>query len=182
MYINSVFFKCCFYSFGSIFFYPFRIEIFGSQQNEAIASHPRCYERQQDILDPLHYLPLLLQRPGALEHAKPIRQWRTSWPKVYEQLLAHLQQQWPDGRGVREFVQILQLHRHHPAALIEQAVSQALQYHCAHVDGVKLCLNQLLYPNPEPIALDLSDQPKLLHIGQQPIQLSCYDQLLAGGG
>ena len=95
--------------------YPFRIKIFGTQQSDPIAVHPRCYERKQDILDPLHYLPLLVQRPGALEHAKPIRQWRATWPRVYEQLLEHLQQQWPDGRGVREFIQILQLHRQHPA-------------------------------------------------------------------
>ena len=161
--------------------YPFRIKIFGTQQSDPIAVHPRCYERKQDILDPLHYLPLLVQRPGALEHAKPIRQWRATWPRVYEQLLEHLQQQWPDGRGVREFIQILQLHRQHPAPLIEQAVTQAWHYNCAHLDGVKLCLNHLLHPTPEQVTLDLTDRPKLVNVGNQPVQLSCYDQLLAGG-
>jgi hypothetical protein len=161
--------------------YPFQIEIFGSQQSEPIAVHPRCYDRKQDILDPLHYLPLLVQRPGALEHAKPVRQWRATWPQVYEQLLARLQQQWPEGRGVREFIRILQLHRHHPASLIEQAVKQAWQYNCAHLDGVKLCLNQLLHPGPQPTTLDLTHQPTLVKVGHQPVQLSCYDQLLAGG-
>ena len=116
-----------------------------------------------------------------MEHAKPIRQWRASWPRVYEQLLEHLQQQWPEGRGVREFIQVLQLHRDHPARLIEQAVEQALQYHCAHRDGVKLCLQQLLQPEPELTQLDLTDQPRLLTVGHQPVQLSCYDQLLSGG-
>jgi hypothetical protein len=54
--------------------YPFRIDIL--HLDDVIASHPRCYERKQDILDPLHYLPLLEQRPGAFDHAKPIRRWR----------------------------------------------------------------------------------------------------------
>jgi hypothetical protein len=47
--------------------YPFRIHILCLE--EVIASHPRCYDRQQDVLDPLHYLPLLEQRPGAFDHA-----------------------------------------------------------------------------------------------------------------
>jgi hypothetical protein len=51
--------------------YPFEVEIL--HRGEVLARHPRCYERNQDILDPLHYLPLLVQRPGAFEHAQTIR-------------------------------------------------------------------------------------------------------------
>jgi transposase len=51
--------------------YPFEVEIL--HRGEMLARHPRCYERNQDILDPLHYLPLLVQRPGAFEHAQTIR-------------------------------------------------------------------------------------------------------------
>jgi hypothetical protein len=32
-----------------------------------IASHPRSYERGAVIYEPLHYLPLLEQKPGALD-------------------------------------------------------------------------------------------------------------------
>jgi len=70
--------------------YPFRIGIL--YMNDVIASHPRCYGKKQDILDPLHYLPLVEQRPGAFDHAKPIRRWRESWPPAYEQLLARLRE------------------------------------------------------------------------------------------
>jgi transposase len=156
--------------------YPFRIDIL--YLDEVLAQHPRCYDRQQDVLDPLHYLPLLEQRPGAFEHAKPIRRWREGWPPVYECLLVRLQEQWPEGRGVREFVRILKLHRQHPTALVQQAVEQALSYGCAHSDGVELCLRQLLDQDPPPIALDLADQPRLAGIGSQPPDLACYEQLL----
>jgi len=161
--------------------YPFEVKIYRPDENKAIAVHARCYGHQQDILEPLHYLPLLAQRPGALNHAKPIRQWRSSWPAVYEQLLAEMQRRQPDGAGVRQFIKVLQLHQHHPAELIEQAITQALEHHCPHLDGVQLCLRQLLQPAPNPVTLDLSDQPKLVAVGQQPLHLEHYDHLLAGG-
>jgi transposase len=160
--------------------YPFRVEIFRPGEAQPIACHPRCYGHKQDVFDPLHYLSLLLKRPGAFNYAKPIRRWREQWPAIYEQLLAQLQQHWPDGRGVREFIGILQLHQHYPLDLIEQAVQQALHYQCAHLDGVKLCLRQLLEPAQPPASLDLSQHPRLAQIGQQPTSLAAYDQLLEG--
>ena len=156
--------------------YPFHIDIL--YLDRVIASHRRCYDRQQDILDPLHYLPLLEQRPGAFEHAKPIRRWREEWPPVYERLLARLREQWPEGRGVREFVRILRLHEQHPASLVQQAVEQALAYGCTHTDGVELCLHQLLHQDPPVMVLDLADQPRLVGVGSQPPDLACYEQLL----
>lgn len=161
--------------------YPFEVKIYRPDEPQAVAVHARSYGQHQDILEPLHYLPLLIQRPGALNHAKPIRQWRSSWPAVYEQLLAELQRRQPEGAGVRQFVKVLQLHQHHPAELVEQAVSQALAHHCPHFDGVQLCLRQLLQPEPSPVRLDLSEHPRLEAVGQQPLSLERYDQLLTGG-
>jgi transposase len=156
--------------------YPFRIDIL--HLNEVIASHPRCYDREQDILDPLHYLPLLEQRPGAFDHAKPIRHWRKSWPLVYERLLAQLRSRWPDGRGVREFVRILKLHQDHPADLVTQAVGQALKYGCAHADGVQLCLRQLMHPESPLAPIDLTQWPELEVVTIPAPDLQHYDQLL----
>ncbi len=161
--------------------YPFEVKIYRLDEKEALAVHPRCYGQQQDILQPLHYLPLLVQRPGAFNHAKPLRQWRASWPAVYERLLAELQQQQSGGPGVRQFIRVLQLHQQYPADLIEQAVTQALQYHCPHADGVELCLRQLLPSEPAPVSLDVSHNPKLQEVGQQPLSLIRYNQLLPGG-
>jgi transposase len=161
--------------------YPFEIKIYRPDEPTAVAVHARCYGQQQDILEPLHYLPLLARRPGALHHAKPIRQWRSSWPAVYEQLLAELERRQPDGAGVRQFIQVLQLHQHYPAEVVEQAVSQALAHHCPHLDGVQLCLRQLVQAEPPQVSLDLRDHPKLRVVGQQPLRLRDYDQLLKGG-
>jgi transposase len=159
--------------------YPFQIAILAQQK--VLAQHPRCYDREQDIIDPLHYLPLLAQRPGAFEHAKPIRAWRAHWPLAYTRLLNRLRDQEREGRGVREFVRILQLHQIHPAALLSQAIELALQYGCIDQEGVLLCLHQIQHPSPPRAALDLTDQPHLAHVGAQPLDLHRYDRLLPGG-
>jgi hypothetical protein len=143
-----------------------------------LAVHERCYEREQDIFDPLHYLPLFEQRPGAFNHAKPMQEWRSRWPAVYEEALKGLQERWPEGEGVREFIAILQLHRTYPAAEIEKAVESALRYGTLHRDGVILCLNQLMDPEPEVQRLDLDQHPQLRDVGVQAVNLAQYEELL----
>jgi transposase len=155
--------------------YPFRVDVLYLE--DIIASHVRYYGRNQDVFNPLHYLPLLEQRPGAFQHTKPVRRWRETWPPAYERLLAKLQ---TDGQGVREFVRILRLHEKHPAHVVEQAVAQALEYGCIHADGVELCLRQLLRPETTAVALDLAGHPKLSSDVERP-DLHCYEQLLVAG-
>lgn len=156
--------------------FPFRVDVL--HLKEVIASHPRCYGRNQDMVDPLHYLPLLAQRPGAFQHAKPIRRWRETWPVAFEQLFNHLTEPGSDGRGVREFIAVLQLCRRYPEPLVEQAVRQALVYGCGHADGVELCLRQLVNPDVRVPSLDLADSPAWAALGTQPLNLHRYDQLL----
>jgi transposase len=160
--------------------YAFRVEIL--READVIARHARCYGHGQDIFDPLHYLALLAQRPGAFDYAKPIRVWRERWPDSYEQALNELRHCWPDGRGVREFIQILQLHQTYPADLIAQAIQTALTYGCVHYEGVRLCLNQLLMPQQLPLPLDLAaaQLAPLNQAGTQPLDIQSYDQLLGG--
>jgi len=155
--------------------YPFRVEILSLSQ--VVAEHPRCFEREQDILNPLHYLGLLEQRPGAFEYAVPIRRWRQSWPASYEQLLATLRQDKPDGKGVREFIAILKLHRNYPEEMVILAVRDAVAMGAPHLDGIQLCLRQLISPTLTPPSLELT-HPKLAAVGNQPIHLEQYNQLL----
>ncbi len=160
--------------------YPFTVEVINPSTQRVIASHPRSYNHKQDICNPVHYLALLEQRPGAFEHARPIRQWRAQWPAAYNILLERLIEALPDGRGVRDFVRILGLHRTHPAREIERAVEDALAHGCAHLDGVVLCLHRIQHPDQPVAALDLTAQPNLAHLselGCQPLNLAQYDAL-----
>jgi transposase len=158
--------------------FPFRIEVLHLDQ--VIVSHPRCFGREEDVLDPLHYLEILEQRPGAFDYTAPMKRWRERWPPVYETLLEQLREKWPEGRGVREFIRILRLHREYKADLIEKAVRQALDIGCAHFDGVSLCLRRIDQPEEMPGLLDLQEFPGLIEVGKQPVDLGVYDQLLAG--
>jgi transposase len=158
--------------------FPFEVHIVRTGETAPIAIHSRSYERGVEVIDPLHYLPLLHQRPGAFEHAKPLRQWRETWPPVFETLLAHLQQKWPDGRGTREFIGILYLHREHAQPVLVEAIEWALAHHCAHLDGIKLHLTQLALGEPTFAPADLSAHPQLQPIGAQVVSSGAYDVLM----
>jgi transposase len=162
--------------------FAFRIEVLVTDEARVIASHPRSYAQHQDICEPQHYLPLLLQRPGAFEHAMPMRQWRTTWPAAYDTLQARLCEGHPDGSGVREFLRVLGLHETYAAADIEQAVKQALACGSAHFEGVKLCLHRLQHPEQAITLLPATQQPRLPSLewtGVKAADLKCYDQLLS---
>jgi transposase len=157
--------------------HPFRVEILLGK--EVIATHPRCFGREQDVLNPLHYLNLLEQRPGAFEHAKPLRYWRKHWPKDYDRLLEALRTRLPEGRGVKEFIAVLKLHQEHPADQIQQAVHDALELGAASLDGVRLCLRQLQTSQPPFPALEAERFANLAAFGNQPVNLQQYDRLAA---
>jgi len=161
--------------------YPFTIGIFDGEQK--LASHRRCYGREQDVFDPLHYLPLIEKKPGSFDYVKPIKRWRADWPPAYHQMLGVLRESWPDGKGVQEFVRILMFHEHYEAEQMEQAVERALAYGCVHRDGVLYCLHEIAKESEaaDQISakpLDLSDRPDLDAVGNQPVDLARYEKLL----
>jgi phosphoglycolate phosphatase-like HAD superfamily hydrolase len=155
--------------------YPFPIELLSN--HGVLARHERCFGQKQDVFDPLHYVVLLEQRPGALEYAKPLRHWRQDWPASSHLLLRRLREQWPEGRGVKALVQGLRVHQQYPARQLEQAVEQAITSGCAHFDGVKHCLEHLGQEADRAPLLALTDRPHLALVGTQPLDLHWYDQL-----
>ena len=159
--------------------HPFHVEII--VEHQVIARHERCYGRKQDILEPLHYLPLLAQRPGAFEHAKPLRQWRAQWPAPYETLLAALKADaQSESQAIRAFVSVLGLHQEHPAELVQQAIEMALADGIPHPQGVLFCLHKGQDATPSLPTLSLDDWPQLAEVGRQPLHLDQYNQLLSG--
>ena len=42
---------------------------------DVIARHPRSYERDDMVFDPLHYLPLIERKIGSLDQAAPLEGW-----------------------------------------------------------------------------------------------------------
>jgi hypothetical protein len=73
---------------------------------EAIARHPRCYEREDFVFDPLHYLALIEQKVNALDQAAPLAGWQL--PEEFVTLRRLLEARM-GKQGKREFVQVLRL-------------------------------------------------------------------------
>ena len=73
---------------------------------EVIARHPRSYRQDDFVFDPVHYLPLLERKPGALDQAAPLAGWKL--PEEFGRLRRLLESRM-GRRGKREFVQVLRL-------------------------------------------------------------------------
>ena len=144
---------------------------------KTVASHPRSYERGKDVLDPYHYLPVLLRKPRAFHQARPVRAY--AWPPAFRQALACLEERYPDGRGVKEYVRILALKEQVGERRLSEALDLALRYRCVGFDAVRHLLHQTESPWQQP--LPLAALPLGLAAFAVPARdLSQYNRLLAG--
>jgi len=73
---------------------------------EVIARHPRSYEREDFVFNPLHYLALIEQKTNALDQAAPLADWKL--PEEFATLRRLLEARM-GKKGKREFVQVLRL-------------------------------------------------------------------------
>jgi len=146
------------------------VEIFYQRKN--IARHERLYGNNKWKLNPDHYLDLLETRPGAFEAARPIRQWRASWPQCLEEFLEKLKSVHGHTAGIKEFIGVLQLYRQHRPDDVQAAVELAIEHKLGSSEGVK---HILLYSEADYIPAPLSGWPQL-----PAPDTACYGQL--GGG
>ena len=115
--------------------YPFQIEII--QQEKVIAKHQRCYGRYQELFNPVHYLRLLEQKPGAFLQAKPLSGWQL--PKIFEEFYAGLKQRIPE-KATREYIHTLRLLEDFSVSEVTAAVEKALSLQTYQSDAVRLFL------------------------------------------
>lgn len=102
-----------------------------------IAIHERLYGNNKWSLHPEHYLELIKQRPLSFNSARPIRQWRKSWPEAYNRLLARFCEAQGETKGIKDFISVLMLHKDYQAPDVETAVELALQCNVSFSEGVR---------------------------------------------
>ncbi|UCG04844.1 MAG: IS21 family transposase [Desulfobacterales bacterium] len=154
----------------NVVLYVDRVEIFyGSKK---IASHQRLYSNNKWSLDPEHYLELIQQRPQAFDSARPIRQWRKSWPICLERLLDRFCQKQGSTKGIKEFISVLMLYKDHAGADIQSAVEKALLANVSCSEAVEHILKSA---DNDPAFAPLSNWQSL----PSP-DVSIYEQI--GGG
>ena len=123
---------------------------------EIIARHPRCYDREDMIFDPVHYLPLIEQKIGALDQAAPLAEW--DLPAEF-QTLRRLMEARMIKAGRREYVQVLRLLESFGMEDLHAAIKTALRMGAVGFDAIKhLVLCQV---EKRPPKLDLNVYPYL---------------------
>jgi transposase len=124
--------------------------------SEVIARHPRSYEREDMIFNPLHYLALLEQKTNALDQAAPLVGWKLpeGFPELRRLMEARL-----GKKGKRECVQVLRLLETFTLAEVERAIQEALRMRTISFDAVKHLL--LCHIERRPARLDLENYPHL---------------------
>ncbi len=111
-------------------------------QGRCVARHERCYERQQKVLELVHYLDALTKKPGAFAGSTALEQCRAQgrWPASYDQFWGVLKQRQGRESGTRAMIDVLLLGREHDPVRVRQAVEEALQLGCSDVGAVRYLL------------------------------------------
>ena len=142
---------------------------------EVIARHLRSYARDDFVFDPLHYLPLLEQKTGALDQAAPLVGWEL--PKEFA-VLRRLLESRMGQRGKREFAQVLRLLENFRKQEVHSAVGDALRLGAVSFDAVKHLM--LCKIEGRPPRLDMELYPYLPRANVTTTSTRDYMTLLAG--
>ncbi len=118
-----------------VLLYTDRIEIFIGAKKQA--SHERLYGNNKWQLKPDHYLELIRQRPMAFNSARPIRQWRQSWPQSLHMLLERFCRAQGETKGIKDFIGVLLLYRDHKAGEVDAAVELSAENNISTSEGVR---------------------------------------------
>lgn len=140
-------------------------------RDKIIATHKRDYDKHQEHLNPLHYLPALEKKWRAFDQARPLKGWQLSpiFESYHQILKAQL------SRGTREYIKILRLLENYSERIVSQAIEEAIHYKIYSYDGVvQLLRRKIEVPKPPP--MDLTSKSHLTDF--ETIPVPCLDQYL----
>jgi transposase len=136
-----------------------------------IARHQRCWGREQQVFDPVHYLSLLDRKPGSLDHARPFAGWDLG--EDFAALRRRLEAQREEG--TREYIRVLMLLRDYPLGRVAIAVQHALRWTAPTSDAIR----QWLIPSerPELKTFHLAGREHLCGVKVAVTDLGAYGRL-----
>lgn len=144
------------------------------KQDRVIAEHARLWDREAIAFEPLHYLELLERKPGALDYARPLSEWKL--PESFQHLRTRLEED-AQSAGTREFIRVLQLLEKHSAKKVSEAIDKALRLPRCNRDVVA----QYLYADEPftPPTFRLEGREHLQGVVVQSPDLTAYRELIA---
>ncbi len=149
------------------------IEVY--RQDHLIAKHRRCWDRERQIFDPMHYLELLERKPGALDHARPLEDWHL--PQCFTSYRQCLETH--RDNGTKEYIQILLLFRKYSIPQIAKAITKALNYRIYSYDAIQQFL--LTAEDYAFTTFSLAGREHLRRITVNTTKVSSYSSLASGG-
>ncbi len=143
---------------------------------EIIARHPRSWDKEDFIFDPLHYLALLEQKTNAMDQAAPLAGWEL--PGAFATLRRLLEARM-GKKGKREFVQVLRLMETFALNDVDAGVRSALERGTIGFDAVKHLV--LCRIERRPPRLDMTVYPYLPKAHVAATSATDYMALLSPG-
>jgi len=124
---------------------------------EIIAEHPRFFGRDRTIYAPWHYLPVLVNKPGALRNGAPFQHW--DLPISLARLRRKLGS---DNDGDRRFVRVLAAVLTDGLEAVDSAAREALDTGAISDDVVLNILSRRREP-PGAVSIDTPEDLALMH-------------------
>lgn len=125
------------------------------QDGRIVGQHARAFGRGKTIYDPLHYIPVLARKPGALRNGAPFKEW--DLPIATRRVQRKLERQ---PGGDRQMVEILAAVLTDGIEAVEAACAEALS-HNVHSAGVVLNILARHREPPPPLTITTPDALRL---------------------
>jgi hypothetical protein len=144
-----------------------RVELYYDRQ--LLKTYERSYGRHQEIADWKQYLPVLLRKPGAVEHTRFFDQ----MPKLWQEYLRSVK-----GKERKSALLLLsEIVSDGNEALCDEALELAGEYGKLEYDNIRACYLFISKLENHPQPLELTAKPPLLNYCPD---LSVYDSLTGG--
>ena len=155
--------------------YVGRVEI--CRADRRIAVHERLWVKGGVRMDPVHYLALLEEKPGALDDARALQGW--DLPGCFAVLRRRLETE-REGEGTREYIRVLRLLEKHSMKSLTRAVEKGLR--CGAL--IRDAIAQYLIPQEDwrRTSFCLDGREHLRRVKVAATDVSAYSALLGGGG
>jgi transposase len=142
-------------------------------EDKLIARHDRCWDREQTLYNPIHYLALLERKPGGFDYAKPLESWHL--PDCFDLLRRRLESD--EKHGTRGFIRVLRLLEKQTLEQLTDAVEYALDIDVIDPDSIRVILDHRADRPTELFKLD--GRPHLAGVRVAVTDLSGYASLLS---
>jgi hypothetical protein len=142
-------------------------------EDRLVARHQRCWQREQYLFEPIHYLALLERKPGGFDYARPLEHWNL--PECYALLRRRLEAADP-RYGTRSFIRVLRLLERFSLPQLTEAIEYALDIDVIDVDSLRTILE---HRADHPVELfSLEGRPHLAGVRVELTDVTSYQALL----